>query len=194
MSIPVAISGTRRAMKELVDGTIRVQIDIDPPFRAAFLSMFPDIDMPIALAPLQIGLPPPKPPRDVVTGPLSSTPPLPKREADPPQRADDPGAIQDREHEKRKSKFPTGLCGLAVKWCSDPHFHNWLDYEFIEEMAAAGIDAKTPEDQAAAVIKRVCKIDTRKELDTIHSAGAMFREHIMGPYIQARKDDHIDDE
>jgi hypothetical protein len=166
-------------MKELVDGTIRVQIDIDPPFRAAFLSMFPNIDMPIALAPLQIGLPPPVPP---------------KREADPPQRADDPGAIQDREHEKRKSKFPTGLCGLAVKWCSDPHFHNWLDYEFIEEMAAAGIDAKTPEDQAAAVIKRVCKIDTRKELDTIHSAGAMFREHIMGPYIQARKDDHIDDE
>jgi hypothetical protein len=47
-----AVSGTRRAIKELVDGTIRVQIDIDPPFRKRFFELFPDIDMPIALAPL----------------------------------------------------------------------------------------------------------------------------------------------
>lgn len=48
-----AVAGTRRTMKELVDGTIRVQIDIDPKFRAAFLEMFPSIDMPCALAPLR---------------------------------------------------------------------------------------------------------------------------------------------
>ena len=47
-----AISGTRRAMKEMADGTIRVQIDIDPSCRAAFLQLFPNIDMPVALAPL----------------------------------------------------------------------------------------------------------------------------------------------
>ena len=47
------IVATRRAMKELVDGTIRVQIDIDPAFRGAFLQAFPDIDMPVALAPLK---------------------------------------------------------------------------------------------------------------------------------------------
>ncbi len=47
-----AISGTRRSMKELVDGTIRVQIDIDPKYRAEFFEMFPEIDMPVALAPL----------------------------------------------------------------------------------------------------------------------------------------------
>ena len=47
-----AISGTRRALKELVDGTIRVQIDIDPQFKAQFHEMFPNIDMPVALAPL----------------------------------------------------------------------------------------------------------------------------------------------
>jgi len=41
-------------MKELVDGTIRVQIDIDPMYRAQFLKLFPSIDMPIALAPLMI--------------------------------------------------------------------------------------------------------------------------------------------
>ena len=46
------ISGTRRAIKEMADGTIRVQIDIDPTCRAAFWSLFPSIDMPVAIAPL----------------------------------------------------------------------------------------------------------------------------------------------
>ncbi len=46
------ISATRRQMKEMADGTIRVQIDIDPAFRSEFLQAFPSIDMPIALVPL----------------------------------------------------------------------------------------------------------------------------------------------
>ncbi len=47
------IAGTRRSMKELVDGTIRVQIDIDPSFRQQFFEIFGQIDMPVALAPLK---------------------------------------------------------------------------------------------------------------------------------------------
>lgn len=47
-----AIAGTRRTFKELVDGTIRVQIDIDPRFKDEFLERFREIDMPVALAPL----------------------------------------------------------------------------------------------------------------------------------------------
>lgn len=50
---PLAISGTRRAIKELVDGTIRVQVDIDPDCRAAFFTLFPEIDTRVALAPLR---------------------------------------------------------------------------------------------------------------------------------------------
>jgi hypothetical protein len=46
------ISGTRRAMKEMADGTLRVQIDIDPKFRSAFFAAFGQIDMPVAIAPL----------------------------------------------------------------------------------------------------------------------------------------------
>jgi hypothetical protein len=37
-------------MKEMADGTIRVQVDIDPACRSDFLALFPDIDMPVALA------------------------------------------------------------------------------------------------------------------------------------------------
>lgn len=39
-------------MKEMADGTIRVQIDIDPRCRSDFLTLFPNIDMPVAIAPL----------------------------------------------------------------------------------------------------------------------------------------------
>lgn len=48
-----AISGTRRALKELVDGTVRVQIDIDPECRRDFFRMFPEIDTRVAIAPLK---------------------------------------------------------------------------------------------------------------------------------------------
>lgn len=47
-----AISGTRRALKEMADGTLRVMIDIDPRFKAQFHELFPNIDTPVALAPL----------------------------------------------------------------------------------------------------------------------------------------------
>ena len=48
-----AISATRRSYKELVDGTLRVQFDIDPMYKRDFLKLFPDIDTPAAIAPLQ---------------------------------------------------------------------------------------------------------------------------------------------
>lgn len=47
-----AISGTRRQIKEMADGTIRLSVDIDPRFNAEFHRLFPTIDMPVALAPL----------------------------------------------------------------------------------------------------------------------------------------------
>ena len=43
-----AITGTRRQMKELADGTLRVIVDIDMQFKDVFLTNFP-IDIPIAI-------------------------------------------------------------------------------------------------------------------------------------------------
>jgi len=64
-----AISGTRRKVQELVDGTLRVLVDIDPQYKAEFHRLFPNIDTPIALAPLEPGFerlpaPPEKPKND----------------------------------------------------------------------------------------------------------------------------------
>ena len=52
---PKAIQGTRRTAKEMADGTLRVQIDVEPRDKKAFHALFPEIDMPVAIAPLKIG-------------------------------------------------------------------------------------------------------------------------------------------
>lgn len=48
-----AISAVRRTYRELADGTLRVQIDVDPRFKQDFLRLFPETDMPLAIAPLR---------------------------------------------------------------------------------------------------------------------------------------------
>lgn len=50
-----AIEGVRRQFKQLADGTLAVTIHIEPYRIEAFLSLFPEIDMPVALAPLRLG-------------------------------------------------------------------------------------------------------------------------------------------
>jgi hypothetical protein len=52
MSLPTAISGTRRQVRELVDGTLEVKIHVEPRHKADFHALFPEIDSPVALAPL----------------------------------------------------------------------------------------------------------------------------------------------
>lgn len=52
--VPCAISSTLRTYNMLRDGTLRVVIDIDPRFKAGFHKLFPDIDTPVAIAPLPL--------------------------------------------------------------------------------------------------------------------------------------------
>lgn len=49
-----AISAVRRSYRELADGTLRVQFDIEPNFKNDFLAMFPEIDSLAAIAPLNL--------------------------------------------------------------------------------------------------------------------------------------------
>lgn len=50
MSGQIAVTGTRRQMREMADGTIRVQVDIDPECRGLFLEHFSQIDSRVAIA------------------------------------------------------------------------------------------------------------------------------------------------
>lgn len=48
------ISGTRRQIRELVDGSLEVRVHIDPRFKQDFHRLFPQIDTPVAIAPLAL--------------------------------------------------------------------------------------------------------------------------------------------
>lgn len=60
------ISGTRRQIRELVDGSLEVRVHIDPRFKQDFHRLFPQIDTPVAIAPLALDferLPKPEKPK-----------------------------------------------------------------------------------------------------------------------------------
>ena len=134
-----AISGTRRAMKEMADGTIRVSIDIDPKHRAAFFEMFGSIDMPVALAPL----------------------------------------IADFEQIDHVAENPKGgqLSRLAGMWCNEPKFWEWLN----NSGAALSID--NPLD-AASMVREMCGVLSRAELDNQATAAERFHKLIRAPYSE----------
>lgn len=142
MSDVQVISGTRRAMKEMSDGTVRVQIDIDPRFRAQFFEMFGQIDMPVALAPLAAD--------------------FEKREPQP---------------EKPKGGALAKLAGML---CDDSNFHEFLTHQFaLEEICESA-------DGAATVVREVCEIESRSELDWHTEAADRFHVLIRGPWIKYR--------
>jgi len=155
-----AISGTRRAMKELVDGTIRVCIDISPVDSAAFHKLFPSIDMPVALAPLIVGAMP---------------------ELDPPKH----GTVIDVTGEGDPSKIGP-LCLLACKWCDDKEFLNYLlNADLHAKVITPPIlisDPVLPDEYAKKTILFTCGIKSRKELDTNPEAAERFHKYIRIPY------------
>lgn len=74
----------------------------------------------------------------------------------------------------RNDREPLGdLCWRAVQWCKEPEFIDFLNRQEL------GIDS---EHDAAAYIKRVCGVQSRKELDTNPAARSLFNARIRGPY------------
>lgn len=141
-----AISGTRRSIRELVDGTVRVQIDIDPECRRDFFRLFPEIDTRIAIAPL-------------------------KPEAKPTE----PEALKGGE-----------LAKLAGMLCADMAFQIWIDAEFGEEMPVLAELPTDDDERAATILRHVCRIESRAELDHKPAAAAIFHERIRKPWMQRK--------
>lgn len=133
-----AISGTRRTFKELVDGTLRVQIDIDPEHRRDFLRLFPEIDTRVAIAPL-VAVPPP----------------------------------------------PKGgeLAKLAGMFCGDPNFQLWIEERCDDVPASAA--GEGGEERAAAIVRHMCGVASRAELDSNPKAAIAFHEQIRKPWAES---------
>jgi len=169
MTAVIAISGTRRAIRELADGTIRVQIDVDPLYRKDFHRLFGEIDMAVALTPLIEG-------RTEEEPAVSATP----GKADAVAAASKPAG--------GKGHFPDGLCGLAVRWCADPHFQDWLLVNFPDETARARRQTIGDEAVAKLMVCMLCMVNSRKEIDTDDTARETFNSVIRLPYAAHRKE------
>lgn len=70
----------------------------------------------------------------------------------------------------------TGLALLAVEWCKDPEFLEWMKSEtsYIAES----------ESDARLAILDICDIQSRRELETDRRAIAVFNQEIRGPYMK----------
>lgn len=145
-----AISGTRRQMQELADGTIRVKIDIDPAFKKQFQEMFPDIDMPVALAPLVAQFEQTKP--LVVQTPSDMSD---YGAGEPDSRFTDAGSIPSNSTELSQ-KYRV----LACQLCKNKDFQQFIEV--------------SDEESARAHILSLCDIASRRELDTDVAASYIF--------------------
>lgn len=98
--------------------------------------------------------------------------------------------IGEEPAKKGGGKFPTGYCGLAVKWCGEPSFLRWISEaypvtwtDYLKVVGTAPLEVA-----AAWMLKKVCGISSRKELDTNDIARATFEQHIREPYMRYRKE------
>lgn len=73
------------------------------------------------------------------------------------------------------------LALLAVRWCRDPKFlawagHNWPHTDDPECRPLT-------QEEARALILDVCKVGSRKDLDTVPTAAAIFHREFRHPYM-----------
>lgn len=142
--LPSVISGTRRQVRELVDGTLEVKFHVDPRFKADFHRLFPNIDTPVAIAPL----------------------------------------VADFERREPTSEEPKGgpLCKLAAMWCKDEEFWEWL-YEHYGQ----GVPVLN-EEEAAELLRALCGVQSRSELDHKPEATARFLNLVRAPFMAWMKE------
>lgn len=162
---PSAISFTRRAYREMADGTLRVQCDIDPQFKEAFLQLFPEIDMKGAMTPLV---------PEYFARPARTT-------ANPVGGATDPaeedGCPNDDNAADIAWRKLGPLCKSAIMLCKEPAFQSYvMDY-----LQLSPSEAEDREVVAADYVKHHCSIQSRKELDENESAAMSFAE-LMARY------------
>jgi hypothetical protein len=87
-------------------------------------------------------------------------------------------ASQERAQEETIAKERlTGLALLAVEWCKEPKFWEWIN-------AGWDIEPVTDEKRAKTVICQLCAIESRKELNTDKDAAEIFQQDVRGPYMQ----------
>lgn len=83
------------------------------------------------------------------------------------------------EPEADKPKGGTLAQWVALR-CQEPAFQAWLKDQYLTRWLEAG--ESDPEECAAAVVRSICGVKTRAELDSNATAAARLHAHIRTPF------------
>lgn len=151
---------SRGVMATLVDGTVRIKIDVEPADAAKAFALMGMPGSPIAIAALALGTPTP-------SAPAAST----HTDTAP-------------EHQKATGGALARLSGM---WCGSPDFIDWLADTHPQLFEGALADAEgNIADAAATLVRALCNIESRIELDHDPVAASLFHERIRAPYMAYR--------
>ena len=73
-------------------------------------------------------------------------------------------------------------CGMR---CQEPEFQRWIQEAYLQQWEAA--PGATPATWAASVIRAVCSVESRAELDNDSAAAERFDRLIRRPYMEQSK-------
>jgi hypothetical protein len=143
-----AVPGVRRTAKQLVDGTWRLTVDIEPRHGKDFLHLLGEVDMPVALAPLV---------------------PDYQREGSSPETSE--GGVAGATNPGGNWKNLGPLAQSAVMICKDADFQRYAaEMQGIEDDPEA-VDLEA---LAARHVKEQCHVSSRKDLDTADGAKSRY--------------------
>jgi hypothetical protein len=95
-------------------------------------------------------------------------------------------ALKTAAQHKPASDKPKG--GPLSQWlamrCDEAEFRLWLATAYREDCMAVALDMpdKGPGWQAAEVVRRVCEVESRADIDNHAAAAQRFQERIRGPW------------
>ena len=147
-----ALQAASAGVKDMADGSLRITIEFEPRYAKDAFALFGARGTQVAIAALKDG------------SFLSQAAPVPDM------------VIPTTEPKTRAHMGD--VCYRAVMWCQEPSFWAWAN-----SVTHAGIFFYVNnKDDARAFVIELCKVDSRKELDTDNEANKTWHRLIREPY------------
>lgn len=152
-----AIAAAAMRCRTMADGSLRIEVEVEPNDAQAAFSLFGKPGAPVALAALLPGY---------VAAAKNMPDPDPDKLSPPPKEGPPKGGV---------------LAQLAGRWCQEIRFTDWLQSEQGPLWDAC---EGSPPLRAAELIRRLCFVRSRAELDHDAHAATIFHHRIRLPYAE----------
>jgi hypothetical protein len=139
-------------LQTMADGTLRITCDVEPRFARDAFALFGSPGVPMALAALV---------------------------AHKTQSVSDNAASGAPVSDKPKGGLLSQWCAMR---CQEPEFQEWMRATYPNQWAHAAAKHELDADTAAEVVRNVCRIGSRADLDHSDAAAKHFDAHIRHPW------------